>query len=162
MSDNDLKTSALKAFFTNWKPSADESATDLVAVYRMGLDGVPGWAVQRAVQAYIRGKVLGHNAAFRPRTGELAQECERQIWTEVERQNAHITAERAALKADGKQGYHLHRRSELVTPETVDPNAMPALPDEQFKRLIEHRVDPSMQRAIGKVLPFKPTTQEAV
>jgi hypothetical protein len=158
----ELKSSALTALFAAWRPRDGESLEGLAAVYHMAVEDVPGWSVQRAVKAFIKRKVPGHNPTFRPTPPELAQECERQIWAEVERQNAHITAERAALKADGKQGYHLHRRSELVTPDTVDPNAMPALPDEQFKRLIEHRVDPSMQRAIAKVLPFKPTTQEAV
>ena len=156
MTDDDLKTTALKAFFTNYKPSKDENAADLVAVYRMALRELPGWAVQRAVDAFNSGNVKGDDPSFRPRTGELAQEARNQVFLEVERQNAHIIAEQRHLKADGKPDYFKHRRGELVTAETVEPDAMPALPHEDFPALIEQRTDPVMQAKLAEVIPFQP------
>jgi hypothetical protein len=158
----DLKSSALTALFAAWKPRDGESLEGLAAVYHMAIEDVPGWSVQRALKAFIKRKVPGHNPTFRPAPPELAQECERQLWFEIDRQNAHIVAEQRALKADGRTDFFKHRADEMVMPDTVDPDAVPALPDPQFKRLIEHRIDPSMQMAIAKLTTFKPTTEEAV
>lgn len=162
MTDDDLKTSALKAFFVNWKPGKDEDAADLVAVYRMGLKNVPGWSVQRAVWAFIEGNVKDHSPAFRPKTGELAQESRNQIFLECEKQNAQIVNEQKQLKADGRTDYFRHRRNELVTAETVDPQSLPAIPAEDFPLMLEHRVDPVMQVKLAGVVPFPITKQEAV
>ena len=79
-----------------------------------------------------------------------------QVFLEVERQNVHIIAEQKRLKADGKTDYFKHRRDELVTAETVEPDAMPALPHEDFPALIEHRTDPAMQAKLAEIIPFQP------
>lgn len=163
MTDDDLITSALKAFFTNYRPSKEENAADLVAVYRRAVRDFPGWAVQRAVDAFNNGHVDGASPAFRPKTGELAQEARNQIFLECEWQNGQIFGEQKRLKDDGRSDYFKHRRDELVTFESVDPSNLPALPHEDFPLLLEHRVDPAMQAKFAKVIPLNTnTTREAV
>lgn len=160
--NDDLKKSALEALFTTWPPIATEEPGPLVAVYRMAIEDLPGWAVQRAVKAFIKGKVGDHNPTFRPRAPEIAQEVSAQIFLECERQNAQIVYEQKRLKDDGQPASWRHRRDELVTAETVDPQDGPAIPHEDFPMLLEHRVDPSMQAKLAKVIPLNTnTTREA-
>jgi hypothetical protein len=142
-------------------PSDDPSA--LATGFAVALEGHPDWAVIRAVQAFLRGEVEGQSLTYRPAPPMLVAEVKRQVRVECNRQNEAIIGEQRALKADGKPGYFKHRADEMVTAETVNPNDMPALPADNFKRLIEHRVDPTMQAKLAKVLPFKPvnTQQEA-
>lgn len=162
--DTDQKSSALTALFTAYPPGAGESLEGLSAVYHMAIEDLPGWAVQRAVKAFIKGEIGGRNPAFRPRTAELAAEAGILVIYECDYQNGHIFAEQRRLKADGKTDYFKHRRDELVTAKTVRPDSMPALPSDNFTALIEHKTDPDMQAKLADVLPFTPTvntTREA-
>jgi hypothetical protein len=163
MTDNSQKSSALTALFTAYPPGQGENLDGLSAVYHMAIEGLPGWAVQRAIKAFIKGKVGDHNPTFRPRAPEISKEVEAQIFLECEKQNAEIVNQQKRLKDDGQQGYWRHRRNEIVTAATVDPTKQPAIPHEDFPALLEHRVDPGMQAKLAEVLPFKPlnTTQEA-
>jgi hypothetical protein len=158
--NDDLKKSALEALFTAWPPTTAEELGPLVAVYRMAIEDLPGWAVQRAVKAFIKGKVGDHNPTFRPRAPEITKEAEAQIFLECERQNAQIINEQKRLNADGQKAYWRWRRDELVTPEKVDPSKLPAIPHEDFPLMLEHRVDPAMQDNLAKVLPFKPVNTQ--
>jgi hypothetical protein len=169
MTDEELKSTALKALFTTWKPTAKEigeseaerktGLAELIGVYRMAIEDLPGWAVQRAVKAFIKNKVGSHNTAFRPRAPEIAKEAEAQIFLECESQNAQIVYEQKRLSNDGQRAYWRHRRDELVTPDTVDPSKLPAIPHEDFQMLLEHGVDPAMQAKLAKIIPLSPATQ---
>lgn len=156
MTETDQKSAALTALFTAYPPAQAENLEGLSAVYHMAIEDVPGWAVQRAVKAFIKAGVEGHNSTFRPRTGQLAQEARRQIALETERQSGHILAEQRRLRADGKTDWWRHRKGELAhITAHLTPDAMPALPDDSFTALIEHRTDCTDPASLAEVIPLK-------
>lgn len=155
MTETDQKSAALTALFTAYPPAHSENLEGLSAVYHMAIEDLPGWVVQRAVKGFIKAAVDDHNAAFRPRTGQLAQEARRQIALEIERQSGHILAEQRRLRADGKTDWWRHRKGELaLITNQLSPDAMPALPDDSFTALIEHRTDPATQARLAEVIPL--------
>lgn len=56
---------------------AKEYAQAKIAVYREALDGLPEWAIERAVSAFISGRAEGQNLDRFPTSARLAAEAQR-------------------------------------------------------------------------------------
>ncbi|WP_127524059.1 hypothetical protein [Mesorhizobium sp. Z1-4] len=56
---------------------AKEYAQAKIAVYREALDGLPEWAIERAVNAFISGRAEGQNLDRFPTSARLAAEAQR-------------------------------------------------------------------------------------
>lgn len=61
------------------KATTGDNAAMTVAVYVSALAGQPLFAAERAVQAFLQGRVAGASAKFAPSTAELVLECDRQF-----------------------------------------------------------------------------------
>lgn len=109
--------------------------------YAVALDGKPDWAVIRAVKAFLHGDVEDQSLKYRPAPPMVAAEVKRQIWAECNRQNAAIHGEQRVLKDRGSVHHWKHRRDELVTPETVEPNRAAAIPSAKFAPPLEWNPD---------------------
>lgn len=54
--------------------------------YEMVLSGFPGFAIESAVECFLRGQVPNASATFVPSTAELAAECRRQLGMRLRRE----------------------------------------------------------------------------
>jgi hypothetical protein len=90
---------------------AQEYAQAKMAVYREALDGLPEWAIERAVDAFIAGRVEGQNLDRFPTSARLAAEAKRHVDEESLRQQSRRRSDQIARERREHEEFLANRPS---------------------------------------------------